>query len=425
MSLHDDTQHRQTGKSGSVNPVTKPITKQEALNMKKKTPPAEKKNMAKKNIDRRELIKKSAIAGAAVFASASVGPWFIKDALSSSGKLNLFTWPDYSKPEVIAAFEKATGIKVKVTNYSTNQECMNKLRAARAKGFDIAQPSLTEIQLHMEQELYREIDENRIANLNNLEPAFYEKSKKLGGVIRGKRVGLPYDWGTEAMAWNTDKRNFKYGELSYGTMWEDQYVGKVTCRPHSVFIGAGLYLESIGKIEANRMYDTYTSEEKMHQVYDEIIKFLIAKKKNIKMFWNNAQDHQLAFLQNGCLIGQTWDGPILTMKKEGKPVSFMAPREGAMTWVDSMAIVKNAKNIEQAYAFINWAYTPEAGATVAKATGYNSVVKGVAQYLDDATKKNFAEAYPGDALENLWWYVSEPPWFVPARTKYRDTFQAA
>jgi len=376
------------------------------------------------SMDRRSFIKKAA-SGAAVFATASMGPWFIKDALSSSGTLNLFTWPDYSKPEVIQAFEKATGIKVKVTNYSTNQECMNKLRATRAKGFDIAQPSLTEFALHMEFELYQEIDEGKIPNLNNLESAFYEKSKKLGGVIRGQRVGLPYDWGTEAMAFNTEKLDFKYNDLSYGNLWDDDYVGKVTCRPHSVFIGTGLYLDAIGKVPSNRMYDTYESEEKMKKIYDQILTFLIEKKKNIKMFWNNAQDHQLAFLQNGCVIGQTWDGPILTMKKEGKPVTYMAPKEGAMTWVDSMAIVKNAKNLEQAYAFLNWAYTPEAGAVVANATGYNSVVKGAADLLDEKTKKGFAQAYPQDALERLWWYVSEPAWFVPARTVYRDQFQAA
>ncbi|MCG8642434.1 MAG: extracellular solute-binding protein [Desulfobacterales bacterium] len=376
------------------------------------------------SISRRSFIKKAA-TGAAVFATASVGPWFIKDALSSSGKLNLFTWPDYSKPEVINAFENATGIKVKVTNYSTNQECMNKLRASRAKGFDIAQPSLTEFELHMEFDLYREIDETKLHNLTHLEPAFYEKSAKLGGVINGKRVGLPYDWGTEAMAFNTDKQNFTYGQLSYGSMWEPSFVGKVTCRPHSVFIGAGLYLDAIGQVPSNRMYDTYQSEEKMKEIYDRILAFLISKKKNIKMFWNNAQDHQLAFLQNGCQIGQTWDGPILTMKKQGKPVTYMAPKEGAMTWVDSMAIVKHAKNVEQAYAFMNWAYTPEAGAVVAKSTGYNSVVKGVADLLDDQTKKGFSEAYPEDALDKLWWYVSEPSWFVPARTVYRDRFQAA
>jgi spermidine/putrescine transport system substrate-binding protein len=376
---------------------------------------------SKKGFTRRDFIKTAAAAGVA----ASVGPWFIKDALSSSGELKLFTWSDYSKPEVIAAFEKATGIKVKVTNYGSNQECMNKLRAARARGFDIAQPSLTEYKLHMEFELYRELDESKITNLKNVEPSIWESSGKQGGIIRGKRVGLPYDWGTEAIAWNTDKLSFKYGELSYGTMWEPQFVQKVTCRPHSVFIGAGLYLDYIGKVPSNRMFDTYETEEKFRKVYDEIFKFLVEKKKNIKMFWNNAQDHQLAFLQNGCVIGQTWDGPILTMKKQGKPVSYMAPKEGALTWVDSMAIVKNAENVEQAYAFINWAYTPEAGAIMAKSTGYNSVVKGAADLLDDATKKGFAEAYPGDALENLWWYVSEEPWFVPARTEYRDKFQAA
>jgi spermidine/putrescine transport system substrate-binding protein len=113
------------------------------------------------------------------------------------------------------------------------------------------------------------------------------------------------------------------------------------------------------------------------------------------------------------------------MKKEGKPVTFMAPKEGAMTWVDSMAIVKHAENLEQAYAWINWAYTPEAGAIMAKSTGYNSVVKGVDALLDEKTKQGFREAYPGDALDNLWWYVSEAPWFVPARTEYRDKFQAA
>ena len=96
-----------------------------------------------------------------------------------------------------------------------------------------------------------------------------------------------------------------------------------------------------------------------------------------------------------------------------------------MTWVDSMGIVKHAENLEQAYAWINWAYTAEAGAIMATSTGYNSVVKGASDLLDEKTKQGFKEAYPGDALEKLWWYVSEEPWFVPARTEYRDKFQAA
>ncbi|MBW2583234.1 MAG: extracellular solute-binding protein [Deltaproteobacteria bacterium] len=355
-------------------------------------------------IDRRSFIKQTA-AAAAVFATASIGPWFIRNALSSSGTLNLFTWQDYSKPEVISAFESATGIKVNVTNYGSNP--------------------LTEFNLHMEYDLYQKVDKSRIPNLGNVIETFYKKSKILGGVIRGKHVGLPYDWGTEAVAWNTDKYSFKYGELSFGTMWEREYKHKATCRPHSVFLGAGLYLDSIGKVPSNRMYDTYHTQTKMRKVYDQILKFLLKHKKNVKMFWNNFQDHLTAFEERGCLIGQTWDGPMLNLKKEGKPFSYMAPKEGALCWVDSMAIVKNAKNIEQAYAFINWAYTPEVGAIMAKATGYNSVVKGAADLLDDAIKKGFAEAYPGDALDNLWWYPSEPTYFVSTRNEYKEKYLAA
>ncbi len=62
-------------------------------------------------------------------------------------------------------------------------------------------------------------------------------------------------------ACNTDEMDFKYGELSFGTIWEPEFTQKVTCRPHSVFIGAGLYLDAIGQVPSNRMYDTYETEE--------------------------------------------------------------------------------------------------------------------------------------------------------------------
>jgi spermidine/putrescine transport system substrate-binding protein len=62
---------------------------------------------------------------------------------------------------------------------------------------------------------------------------------------------------------------------------------------------------------------------------------------------------------------------------------------------------------------------------MAKSTGYNSVVKGASDLLDEASKRAFAESYPGDALEKLWWYPAETLWFTAVRTQYRDRFQAA
>ena len=98
-------------------------------------------------------------------------------------------------------------------------------------------------------------------------------------------------------------------------------------------------------------------------------------------------------------IGQTWDGPALSLKKEGKPVNYQAPKEGAIAWLDGLSLMKAAKNVDQVYAFLDYLQTPEASAAVAEGSGYNPVVTGADALLSDAAKKNFQEAYPGRCAE--------------------------
>src|SRR3546814_1818382 len=60
---------------------------------------------------------------------------------------------------------------------------------------------------------------------------------------------LPYHWGTEALAWRTDKWESSYADLSYGDLWTPEMKGKVMGRPHSMMAGIGLYLDASGQIE--------------------------------------------------------------------------------------------------------------------------------------------------------------------------------
>ncbi len=80
-------------------------------------------------------------------------------------------------------------------------------------------------------------------------------------------------------------------------------------------------------------------------------------------------------MENDVWIGQTWDGPALSLKKDGKPVTYQAPKEGAIAWLDGLSLMKAAKNVDQAYEFLNYLHTPEASAAVAEGSGYNPVVK--------------------------------------------------
>ena len=372
---------------------------------------------------RRKIIK-GAAASAAVIAS----PWVINSkVLASSGELNVMMWSDYLSAGFFKAFEEKSGIKINFTGIGSNEEIINKMKASKGRGIDICSPTNMRSPQWSELGLLQAFDYGRIATIGNVNPAMLKVGAEewdFGG--KGSHW-LPLIWGTEGVAWRTDQWTPpRDGEIpSYGDIWQEDVKGKTMMRAHSGMLGAGLYLETTGQLDPGAMKGAYNDEAIMRKVWAVVTDFCIANKAQIKLFWNDADSQKNGLLNDGVVVGQTWDGPILTMKKEGKPVTYMAPKEGAMTWVDSMSIVKNAENLEQAYAFINWAYTAEAGAIMAKSTGYNSVVKGVDALLDAKTKQGFNEAYPGNALENLWWYPNEQPWFVPARTEYRDKFQAA
>ncbi len=370
---------------------------------------------------RRRALKTAALASTAVAAPAIVS----SRALSSSGELNLYTWSDYVYPEMIESFTGATGIRVNLATYGSNDEVLNRLRAARGTGFDVVMPSVGYTPSWVEQELLQPLDESRI-NSDGIIPSIWEQSRELGTVQNGVRYTTPFNWGTEGLLIDSDAIDPVYGELGFGSLWMPETRGLVTVRAHSGMLGMGLYLDSIGELPSGRMRETYEDEARMREVYERILAFAIEHKPWIVQFWTNAQETEAAFLQNGAVIGQTWDGPAMRMRSDsGGRYTYLAPKEGAMTWMDSIGIPVGAANVDAAYEWMNWYYQPEHAAIHVRLSGYNSVTQGAAELAGDEYAANFAAAYPDDAIERLWWYPPEPPWFAIARNEFRDRFLSA
>ncbi len=373
---------------------------------------------AAKGFTRRILLSRSAALGAA----GAVGPFIVKDAFSSSGTLNILNWDDELPDPVIPEFEKKTGIKVNTTPFSQNEEQINKLQATAGEGFDVCQPTHDRAPQFKDLEVLAPWDVNKL-KLDNVLASMVATSTKLW-TWDGKLYHVPHCWGSEAISWRTDLTTLDYKTLSFGTLWDEKYKGKVQGRPHSLLLSIGLWWDATGKLPSNRMLDAYKDEASMKKIYDQILPFAIAHKSWIKQFWDSGDNTKSGLLENGVVIGQTWDGPAISLKKAGKPVSYMAPQEGAITWLDGWAITKAAKNTAQAYEWINYLHSAEASAKVAEGSGYNPVAKGADALLSPVAKKNFAEAYPGDALERIWPRPAEPSWFAELRTQYAEKFKA-
>ncbi len=372
----------------------------------------------KGNVSRRKFIKTGAVATA-----AAIGPWVISPkALSSSGELNVLVWSDYLPPDYIAQFTQETGITINYTGIGSNEEIINKMKATKGKGFDICSPTNVRSGQWIHLDLLQPWDYDRIPNLKNANPAMLSIGTREWNFSEAGSHWIPQIWGTEAISWRTDLYSPAGDEPSYGNIWDGSAEGNTMIRPHSGMLGAGLYMETIGELEPGDVWRAYESEEVMRPIWEKITAFCIANKAQIKLFWNDADTQKNGFLNDGVLVGQTWDGPPLAMKTDGEPVHYQAPAEGALAWVDGLSLSKAAANIDQAYAFVEFSFRKEPSGKAIDTHGYNSAILGADAFAGDNYKKNFSEAYPGKALANLNPWPAEPQWYADVRTEYRNKF---
>ena len=113
-------------------------------------------------------------------------------------------WSDYLPPDFIAEFEKSSGIKVNHTGIGSNEEIIKKMKGTKGRGFDIISPTNVRSPQWKPLELVQPFDMNRV-DTSTVNPAML----RIGEVewnFDGKGTHwLPHIWGTEAIAWRTDK----------------------------------------------------------------------------------------------------------------------------------------------------------------------------------------------------------------------------
>jgi spermidine/putrescine transport system substrate-binding protein len=370
----------------------------------------------------RRQVLKSALAVGAV---GLLAPGFSRNAFSSSGEVNWFTWEDYAPQALVDKFTKDTGIKMNVTTFSSNEDQLNKLKAAGGSGWDMASPSIAWVPAHVESGNLAPIDPARIPKIDNFFANFMEDAPALGAVVDNKWYALPYDWGSEALAFNTEKTKLEYGKASFGDLWAPEHKGTMLCRQRSIMLGTGRWMERTGELPEGTMRKAYDEEAAFDLGYGKAAEYTIAHKDQIVNWWKGTADTQSGFEQDGATIGMTWDGPIFQLKNQGLPYQYMAPVEGALAWIDTIALTAGAENLDQAYAFIDWYLTPENAALASENTTYNATVKGFDAFVSEGFKKNFAEAYPGDAIAKLWMQGIERTWFLEKRQALADQISAA
>lgn len=375
-----------------------------------------------RNLTRRAVLKTGVMAG----ASSLAAPALVTEAFASSGEMTLMDWSDYWPEDMLANFTSETGIKVNYIGIGSNEELINKMKASQGSGADLIGPTNNRSLQWGPLDLLQPFDMTRIP-IDAANPAMAKIGPDAWDFGGAGNTWIPHIWGTEGMAWRVDEwaPAAADGVPSYGEIWADENAGKTMIRAHSGMLCAGLYMEASGQMDPGSVWAAYESEENMRKTWAKITDWCIARKANLKLIWNDADTQKNGLLNDGVVVGQTWDGPPLALKTAGEPVTYQAPAEGAMAWVDGLAMTKGAKNIDQAYELIKFAYDPKNAGPAIDKHGYNSPILGADKLAGSSYAKNFAEAYPGDALAKLNAWPAEAPWYADVRTEFVNKFQSA
>ncbi|MGB8327234.1 MAG: extracellular solute-binding protein [Steroidobacteraceae bacterium] len=334
-------------------------------------------------------------------------------ALAQGNKLRLITWADYAPASVVAQFKKETGITVEVT-LSNNEEIISKLRATGGAGFDLAQPSQDRI-IGPQQEfgIYKPFDLSKIRT--DLFIPSMLAATRINTTLNGRVYGLPFLWGTDGLVVNT-----KYAHMTdYPDVCRPEYKGRTSMRLKRPTLLAFAFAS--GKDP----FALYSNPKAYIALMEEVGKTLSACKSNVRFFFDN-KDQLLNGMRTGEIVGaMMWDTGGWTLNRENPAIEYIAPKSGALGWVDTYALPARGRNDAAAYAWINFNMRSDIAAKVVASVGNLSAARGAEQLMDPKLRAQFAKSLPPDALKNIKWYPTVPPGIENMEGKILDRIKAA
>jgi len=238
---------------------------------------------------------------------------------------------------MVAAFEKATGIKVLMTRKSSGEfYAQIKAEAANPKG-DVWWGGTGDPHMQAAEEgLTLEYKSPRLAELQDWAVHQAESAKyRTVGIYAG---ALGYSFNTTELA----KR-----KLAEPKCWAD------LIKPE--------YKDDVQVANPNSSGTSYTMLATLVQIMGEAKAFdyMKALHKNVNQYTKSGAAPARAAATGETLVGITFQHDAVVQAIGGAPVKIVSPCEGTGYEIGSMSLIKGAKNLENAKKWYDWALSPD------------------------------------------------------------------
>ncbi|ADP12093.1 putrescine transporter subunit: periplasmic-binding component of ABC superfamily [Erwinia sp. Ejp617] len=350
------------------------------------------------------------VGAAAMLMTLSAG------SLGADKTLHVYNWSDYIAPNTVADFEKQTGIKVVYDVFDSNEVLEGKLMAGNT-GYDVVVPSSSFLARQLQSGVFQPLDRNKLPNYKDLDA---DLLKKLEQHDPGNKYAIPYLWATTGIGYNVEKVKAALGKDAPVNSWDLVLKPENLARLKSCGVS---FLDAPEEIFATVLNyqgkDPNSSDAKDYS--GAATDLLLKLRPNIRYFHSSQYINDLA---NGNIcVAIGWAGDVLQAKnralaaKNGVDIAYSIPKEGALAFFDTLAIPKDAKNVDEAYQFLNYLLKPEVMAQISNAVFYASGNKASVPFVDAAIRNNPGVYPPADIMAKLFTLKVQEPKLDRVRTR--------
>ena len=306
----------------------------------------------------------------------------------ASGTLRVFAYSDTVYDEILDPFREANpDVDLKVATFNSNKAAAAKL----AGGFeaDVVELCADEMEPLTARGLVRPIDPSGIGEFGKLAFSDAEEVRDENGDV----LFVPASAGPHGLVVNTDE--VPEGVDSWEAMFDPEYAGNVAMAS-SALTAIGVTGLALGVDDPMNMSVEEIEEAKEH---------LLANRDNFRDFPESDSAMINLFKSGEVVLANGGRGDTQVLIDDGAPVEWVAPEEGALSWVCGLAITSDAENVDAAYKLLRYYASPEAQAASARfgfvAMNPDALADVPQKFQETADPRNLETAIPETQPDNI------------------------